>query len=242
MSLLCLACLFLMFSAPPALAAPTASRTWTVPAQLEIQLNRMGAGQCIWVVPDNPASISATVVLLRKRDNAWEIARPPFPAVIGRSGMALEGEKREGDGRTPSGIFPLGFAFGYAPTLDIRWRYRPSNPDDVWIDDPEAPEYNTLARKSHTKAKSFEYLKRADDLYKLGLVVEYNTAPAVPNLGSAIFMHLWKDQTSGTAGCVAMAESSMLSLLAWLNPDFRVYVAIFPCEEPAANGAPRLKP
>ncbi|HOT26954.1 MAG TPA: L,D-transpeptidase family protein [Candidatus Ozemobacteraceae bacterium] len=242
MSLLCLACLFLTLSAPPALAAPTASRTWTIPAALEVQLNRLGAGQCIWVVPNDPASVPATVVLLRKRDSAWEIARPPFPAVIGRNGMAPEGEKREGDGRTPSGIFPLGFAFGYAPTLDIRWRYRPSSPDDVWIDDPEAPDYNTLTRKSHTQAKSFEYMKRSDDLYKLGLVVEYNTAPVVASLGSAIFMHLWKDQTTGTAGCVAMAEPSMLTLLAWLNPDFRVFVAIFPNEEPDASDAPRLKP
>jgi len=242
MSLLRLTCLLVIAFSTPALAAATASRTWTIPAPLESQLNRLGAEQCLWVVPDISASVTAIVVPIRKRDGTWEPARPPFPAVIGRNGVAPEGEKREGDGRTPSGVFPLGFAFGYAPTLDIRWRYRPSGPDDVWIDDPEAPDYNTLSRKGLTKAKSFELLKRQDDLYKFGIVVDYNTAPVIPNQGSAIFMHIWKDQVTGTAGCVAFAESSMLSVLDWLNPDLRAFVAIMPPEEPVVNGKPPLKP
>lgn len=226
MSLLRLACLLLLVSCPPTLAAPKVSQPWEVPAGLATHLDKLGAAQCLWVVPENPASPAATVVPLAKRSGGWAVALSPFPAVIGRKGLAPEGEKREGDERSPSGVFPLGFAFGYAPSLDIMWRYRPSRTDDVWVDDPDAPDYNTLTRKGDTKAKSFEYLKRSDDLYKLGIVVEYNIDPVVPGHGSAIFMHLWKDSQTGTAGCVAFAENQMNAVLAWLDPGRRACVAI----------------
>ena len=57
-------------------------------------------------------------------------------AVIGRNGFAPPGEKCEGDGRTPSGLFRLKTAFGYPPSVPTQMPYRQSQEDDLWIDDP----------------------------------------------------------------------------------------------------------
>ena len=50
--------------------------------------------------------------------------RPDREGNIGKGGFAPPGEKREGDGRTPSGLFGLGCAFGYPPSVDTGMSYR----------------------------------------------------------------------------------------------------------------------
>ncbi|NLI79799.1 MAG: L,D-transpeptidase family protein [Candidatus Riflebacteria bacterium] len=194
------------------------------PAEVVARLDQAGARQCLEVRVHDPASITATVQAWEHRPTGWAPALASFPAVIGRKGLADPGGKREGDGKSPAGVFPLGFAFGYAPAAPTRWPYHPAAPDDVWIDDPEAPDYNTLTKKGATTARSFEFLKRPDDLYKYGLVVEYNTRPVVKGHGSAIFVHLWSGPRSGTAGCVAFDEESMLALLGWLDPTGQAHI------------------
>ena len=61
-------------------------------------------------------------------------------------------------------------------------------------------------------------MRRDDHLYRLGVVVGYNTDPVVAGLGSAIFLHIWKGPGQPTAGCVAMAESDLERIVAWLDP------------------------
>ncbi|MBI3618052.1 MAG: L,D-transpeptidase family protein, partial [Candidatus Omnitrophica bacterium] len=64
---------------------------------------------------------------------------------------------------------------------------------------------------------SHEVLRRSDGLYKYAVVIEYNTDPAIPGMGSAIFLHVWRGANKPTAGCVAMAEIDLLRLLQWLD-------------------------
>lgn len=187
-----------------------------LPAYVKEQLG--SSSQAILVEVRDPSSFSAMVHMVEKQNGAWQNAYPPCDAVIGRNGLAPPGMKREGDGRTPSGVFSLGTAFGYEPSLAVKWPYRQATPDDLWVDDPRADDYNRWVKKGETKAVSFERLRREDDLYRYGLVVEYNTNPVVKGLGSAIFFHLWKGRTEPTAGCVAMPEKDMLRLLRWLDP------------------------
>ena len=47
------------------------------------------------------------VYAMEKADGHWKCVSDPIPAKVGRNGFALSGEKREGDGKTPSGIFSL---------------------------------------------------------------------------------------------------------------------------------------
>ncbi len=158
------------------------------------------------------------IYALEKRTGVWETVFEPMNAVIGRNGFAPPNEKKEGDGRTPSGMFVLKQAFGYAPTIITKMSYRQALEDDLWIDDPEDVDYNHWVKKSQTNAKSYEKMKRDDDLYKYGIVIEYNTNPIIKGNGSAIFLHVWRKENVTTEGCVAVSEENILKVVSWLDP------------------------
>lgn len=174
--------------------------------------------QLLVVTGNTLGSGSATVKAFEKGENRWTSPFPPADAVIGRNGFARPGAKREGDGKTPSGIYPLILAFGYDGKVDTRMPYREVTENDLWVDDPEAQDYNKWVRRGETKARSFEELRRKDGLYRYGLVIGYNTDPVAAGRGSAIFLHVWKGRSSPTSGCVAMAEQNVLHILKWLDP------------------------
>ncbi|MDI6741299.1 MAG: L,D-transpeptidase family protein [Smithella sp.] len=155
---------------------------------------------------------------MEKRGDTWQKAFEPFEATIGSNGFAPAGEKREGDGRSPSGIYPLKTAFGYDKSVNTKMPYRQALEDDLWIDDPDAEDYNRWVKKSVTRAASYERMKRDDHQYKYGIVIEYNTDPVIKGNGSAIFLHVWKGEGMPTVGCVAVAEENMLKILEWLDP------------------------
>ena len=146
--------------------------------------------------------------------------------MIGRNGFAPPGFKREGDGRTPSGIYLLGTAFGYNASAPTRMPYRQAGDNDLWVDDVNSPDYNRWVRKGETHAASFERMRRADGLYKYGVVIEYNSSPVVKERGSAIFLHIWRGEKEPTAGCVALSEKDMLLILDWLDPKAKPLVVM----------------
>ena len=72
--------------------------------------------------------------------------------------------------------------------------------------------------RGKTRATSFEKMRRDDDLYKLGIVVEYNTHPVNKGYGSAIFFHLWRGKGRATEGCIALSEDDLSKIVRWLDP------------------------
>jgi L,D-peptidoglycan transpeptidase YkuD (ErfK/YbiS/YcfS/YnhG family) len=166
----------------------------------------------------NPTSVDIRILALEKRNGRWQSPFAAMDGVIGRNGFAAPGEKREGDGRTPSGIFPLGTVFGYQPSFPTRMPYRQATVDDLWVDDVHADDYNRWVTRGTTKASSFEKMRRDDNLYKLGVVIEYNTNPIIKGYGSAIFFHLWRGKGLPTEGCVALSEEDLVKILRWLDP------------------------
>jgi L,D-peptidoglycan transpeptidase YkuD (ErfK/YbiS/YcfS/YnhG family) len=172
------------------------------------------ARQAIVVTATGPTKVQ--VAAWERRGDDWAVALPPRPGVIGRNGFADPGTKREGDGKTPSGVYRLRRAFGYSETEPTGLEYRPARPDDYWIDDPKSPDYNRWV-SGPKPTVSHEVLRRADDFYKLAAVVEYNTEPVEAGKGSAIFLHVWGGPDSTTAGCVALAEADVAALLKWLD-------------------------
>ena len=158
----------------------------------------------------------AKLSVWQRQEGAWKEVFGPMDAVIGRNGLALPDQKKEGDGQTPSGTFHLGTAFGYGTAIDTKLDYRQATSQDFWVDDGESPQYNQWVVGT-PQAKSFEKLKRDDNLYQYGIVIEYNTNPIVPGKGSAIFLHIWRGAGQPTAGCVALSEENLLSLLKWLD-------------------------
>jgi L,D-peptidoglycan transpeptidase YkuD (ErfK/YbiS/YcfS/YnhG family) len=172
---------------------------------------------------DGPFAVEVTGY--ERRDGRWRVELDTMPGVVGRKGFAGPDQKREGDGMTPSGVYPIRLAFGYNKSLDTRLTYRQATDNDFWIDDPASLEYNRWVT-GKPNAKSFEAMRRQDDLYKLGAVIEYNTAPVTPGQGSAIFLHIWGGPDKPTAGCVALAETHVRAILGWLDPARRPVVAL----------------
>jgi L,D-peptidoglycan transpeptidase YkuD (ErfK/YbiS/YcfS/YnhG family) len=171
------------------------------------------------IVVEGRVGVQAELHAFEKIGSTWT-EKFRVPAVIGKKGFVPEDEKTEGDLHTPAGIYTIGTAFGYGPTMKTTVPYRQARAEDKFIDDVASDQYNTWVH-GETSAKSFEEMKRADGLYEFGLVVNYNMDPIVKGKGSAIFIHVWKSNTDGTAGCVALERANIVRLIGWLKPQAR---------------------
>lgn len=156
----------------------------------------------------------------------WSEVGEPFRVVVGRNGVADPGAKVEGDGKAPSGTFPLGTAFGFAEGASTRMPYRQLQQTTECVDDPASRFYNQIVERDAVAVdwNSSEKM-RAIAEYRWGIVVDYNT-PAAAGKGSCIFLHLWRTHDSATAGCTAMAEENLLTLLRWLDPAAKPVIEI----------------
>lgn|SRR3989338_7414836 len=172
--------------------------------------------QALLVIADDIRPGRASISAWEREDGEWMEKFSPMSAVLGRNGLAASGEKREGDGRTPAGIYQIKRAFGYAPRVDTRLDYRQATANDFWVDDPASAQYNQWVTGA-PPAVSHEILRRDDRLYQYAVVIEYNTAPVVPGRGSAIFLHVWRGKGIPTAGCVAVSPKNMQKFLKWLD-------------------------
>lgn len=157
----------------------------------------------------------ASVGAFERTAQGWVARRLDLPAVVGRTGIVAAAAKREGDGGTPSGVHAIGTAFGYAASGATGLAYRQATADDWWVDAPTSPDYNCWV--TGKPAVSAEAMRRDDEQYSLGAVIEWNTTPVVPGRGSAIFLHVWKGPDAPTAGCVALAKDDVAWLLHWLD-------------------------
>lgn len=174
--------------------------------------------QLLVVVTDFSDTSIATLYTLERNAAGWTARFGPTAVMIGRNGLASRGEKHEGDGRTPTGVFPLDFTFGYSQANPGLMPYRQATDDDVWINDPNSPDYNTWTKRSWTGAASYEPMKRSDDAYRYGIVIGYNRNPIIKGLGSAIFVHVRLEEGETTSGCVSVPQDELLKILAWLDP------------------------
>jgi L,D-peptidoglycan transpeptidase YkuD (ErfK/YbiS/YcfS/YnhG family) len=141
-----------------------------------------------------------------------------FPCALGRSGIVTS--KREGDGGTPAGTFPLREVRYRAdrgdPPRTKGLQALPIRPSDGWCDAPGDPSYNRLVQLPY--AASAEHLWRDDHLYDVLAVIGYNDSPPVSGMGSAIFLHVARTTDDGkfapTVGCVALRLDDLLAVLA----------------------------
>lgn len=154
---------------------------------------------------------------------AWH--RLDVACTLGRGGVRAD--KREGDGATPIGRFPFR-SFYWRPD---RFTAPPSSrlpgealsPDHGWCDAPDDVAYNRPVRLPY--AASHERLWRDDRHYDVVVVLGHNDAPVVPFAGSAIFMHLMRDDGGATDGCIGLARDDLLALLAELGPGSMIEIA-----------------
>ncbi|GAM11195.1 L,D-transpeptidase catalytic domain [Geobacter sp. OR-1] len=174
--------------------------------------------QLLVVIGEGNNTSRVQTYALERVNGKWTSRFTPIPSIIGRNGFAPSGEKREGDGRTPSGLYPLESVFGYAPAVITKMPYRQATEDDIWVDDVNAPDYNTWVKRSESKATSFEDMKLPTHVYRHGIVVGYNRNPIVKGFGSAIFVHVWREEGKTSGGCISFDEDQLVKLIGWLDP------------------------
>ncbi|MBW0158499.1 L,D-transpeptidase family protein [Sedimentimonas flavescens] len=149
-----------------------------------------------------------------------------LPVEIGRGG--LRRDKREGDGATPIGRLRILEMFWRADRLPrpAPWA-RPIGPRDLWCDAADHPHYNQRVRAPFHA--SHETLRRADPLYDIVLVTDWNYPMAVPGHGSAIFLHQRRRAGYPTAGCLAFRRADLLWLAQRLEPGAEIEIPPLAC-------------
>lgn len=145
---------------------------------------------------------------------------------LGRSGVRPAADKREGDGATPLGLWPMRRVLWRAdrgPAPETGLMVAPIAPDDGWCDAADDPAYNLPV--THPYPASAERLWRDDRLYDILVVLGHNDDPVVAGAGSAIFLHVCRLDLGPTQGCVALHPGDLRALLALAMPGDCVEIA-----------------
>lgn len=158
---------------------------------------------------------------LADRDGMARVVWPghDFPAAVGTGGLKSAAAKREGDGASPIGVWPIRrvlYRADKAPPPLIALPVEAIGRDDGWCDAPGDPAYNRPVKLPY--AASHEEMWRQDDLYDLVVILGHNDDPPVAGMGSAIFMHIARPGYPPTEGCVALARPDLEALLAAAKP------------------------
>ncbi|RTL53948.1 MAG: hypothetical protein EKK40_05245 [Bradyrhizobiaceae bacterium] len=145
------------------------------------------------------------------------------PVSLGRGG--IRADKREGDGGTPRGVFHplrLWWRADRNPRPRTRLPVRRIDPADAWSEDPADRRYNRPVRAAD--GAPGDRLMRDDHLYDFIIEIDHNSRPRVAGRGSAVFLHLARENFSPTAGCVGMTRANMLRLLERIGPQTRIVI------------------
>lgn len=124
--------------------------------------------------------------------------------------------KKEGDKKAPAGAFRLTKIFGYEKNKNFHMPYIYASKNLICVDDVDSIYYNQLINMNKVRPKSFEFMRRDDNQYELGILVEHNKE-AIKGRGSCIFMHVRKSENTSTAGCTSMNLKSLKKIALWLD-------------------------
>lgn len=164
-------------------------------------------------------------IVVLKQGGVWQavLGERRWRCSVGRSEVCPAGSKREGDGASPEGCWPLRRILYRADRIaapSSHFDCVPIERHDGWCDDPAHPLYNQQVRLPF--AASHENLWREDHLYDVIGVLGYNDDPVVNGKGSAIFLHVAPPDHGPTAGCAALDLDDLLQLLSVARPGIRL--------------------
>ena len=157
------------------------------------------------------------------KKNKLSFLNTTYDCAIGKNGTTLD--KTEGDGKTPAGNFSFTKVFyreDKMPPLKFGLESEPIKPNSGWCDDPESKSYNQFIKLPFNA--SAEKLFRSDDLYDLLFVIDYNINPIIKNKGSAIFLHIAKDDFSGTEGCIALRKNDLIKIAEKIDSQTKISI------------------
>lgn len=206
-----------------------------------------GSRQVLVVTTSNWDATSGVLRRFEQSGAKWQPVGRPIPVVVGRSGVAWGRglhpmpqsgpQKREGDGKSPAGVFRLPYAFGYAARSsvpEIKLPYVQCTATVECVDDKHSVNYNTIVDRALTPDPdwhSSEKMRMTNNQYQLGVFVAHNSDPSVPGDGSCVFLHIWKGPDIPTSGCTAMTLGSIETVLGWLDPAANPLLVQLPADE-----------
>ena len=223
-------------------------------ASILIGLNASGfdlpanSTQCLLGLADSWDSSHATLQLFQKSANQWQPQGEAWKARLGKNGL-IWGHglhplpknaliKKEGDMRSPAGVFSIGGAWGYEPSIRKHplLPYRKVTPCDLWVEDPSSTRYNqhlVLDRPPSSAWEKKQQMKQSDPAHALKLYIGHNSHPhTIPGDGSSIFFHIWRaGGAKPTAGCTTMDETKLRQLIARIDPSRNPIYVLLPTSE-----------
>ncbi len=206
------------------------------------------SSQCVLGIADTWDSSKVTLCFYQKNDGQWKPIAQPWQGRLGKSGLvwglgvhpvpAGATTKKEGDWRSPAGVFGIGGVWGTDESIrkNPKLPYRQVTARDLWVEDPSSPKYNQNVILDHDPATDWEkkqQMKQNDPAHAIKLFIAHNAPPkAVPGKGSSIFFHIWRGGGSKpTAGCTTMEETKLRWLIAQVDPARHPYYALLPKAE-----------
>ena len=163
-------------------------------------------------------------MILSVKRNSAKIHSKFYEVAVGEGGYSFD--KREGDGTTPIGTYPLKEVYYRADRiknkLKTSFKMKKIRKNDGWCDDINSEHYNKFVKLPFEG--SHEKLWREDDIYNLILVIGYNDSPAIPGKGSAIFIHVAEADYSPTKGCIAFKQKDLIHVLEFLGQDSQIEI------------------
>ncbi|MFI6349628.1 L,D-transpeptidase [Streptomyces sp. NPDC050560] len=185
-----------------------------------------GGSQVITAVAADTGATRGTVTWWERADGRWR-ERGSAPARFGSGGLVEGATRRQGTGTTPTGIFPLPYAFGTEPApRGTSLAYRAVEHDSWWCEDSASRAYNRWVQPlpADCRAEESEHLADYRTPYAYAMVVGYNYERPVRGRGAGIFLHV--NGSGPTAGCVSVPADAMRRLLAWARPERRPHLAV----------------
>ncbi len=185
------------------------------------------ARQLITVETRTARTTYAELRTWRRPGRCWVPDSGPYPARVGRNGVSAD--RREGDGTTPAGTFPIGATmYGNAPDPGVRYPYRRLRCGDWWNEDPRSPTYNSFQHVPCGRKPPFAVgtpgMWQQPRAFPHMAVVEYNMHPVVPGRGSGIFLHAQTGRA--TNGCISLRRGDLVHVLRRLRPTAGPVIAI----------------
>ena len=205
----------------------------------------------------NATTGNARLFERKSRAAKWTAVGDEFAVVVGRTGLAwaLDGPpvrpsqikivepyildnvrqpkpKTEGDGKSPAGMFPLTSVFASAVKPEqLTFPYTKLEESTECVDDVKSTHYNKIVNRMQVGNfdwKSSEKMLAVGEQYSLGVFVAYNAYPVTNGNGSCIFLHIWKDSSTPTAGCTAMERPNLERIVGWLDVKKNPYLVQLP--------------
>jgi len=207
-----------------------------------------GSSQFVLGISEGWNSSNVTLSYFEKKGGSWQKVGGEWKGRLGSSGLVWgrglhpnpHGArlKREGDGRSPAGVFDIGGVWGAHKSVKKHPKtfYHQVTPRDLWVEDGSSKYYNQFLTLDHEPTSEWEkkaQMKQDDYPHSLKMFISHNAFPnVVPNGGSSIFFHIWRREgAAATAGCTTMVEEKLRWLIATVDPGRRPIYVLLPRSE-----------